>query len=480
MAGLKVVKEGGWCFLTPENTKKSLDFVLQDSGRRVLVPSGPKGLTDRYIGSAEERILLGSATRGTYDTIMDKWRELCSGLDLMENCKEIESRYREILNSYDGPRNLDDIRAKRFIDDVARLGETFEAESIVAPLLNRLGANAVSLSPVGLITGTDNPGDASILPDQKKKLRRRINELLETYHIVVLHGYYCSTRDGQTIVTLHRGGSDTTGSHAAAELGAALYENCSDGPIRRADPRVVKDAMQLEKITYEEALGLSHMGADILQHEAIKPCWDNGIPISVIDIFNPDRKTEILKYREPDKFDITGVTHRKGYVDITVRNLSSRLTSYNLLRQLGIHTRRDVYPSTSLLDVSIVIPGEKLTDRMIHDKLKHVIRHFRLHDNDIEVRYNISLISVIGKYMRDREAINARAASALASHGLSTSNIFQGGSEVGIHYGIQEATKDPIKAQSGVRAIYNEFFVDNFFGKVIEERKRELQKQNSI
>ena len=197
---LIVTKLGGWSLETPENTDRSIDIITQDDRRRVVVVSGPKGLTDLYLQAAREHILRKS-TLETYRKIMSKWEELCSRLELEGSLGSIRVDFEQMF-AYYGPPDLDSIKAKRFLDNIARLGEYNEAKYIFVPRLNKRGIKAIFLDPKDIIYGSDSPAGALILPESTDNLRREIisRGLVEEY-VVVIPGFYCFTKNGD-VVTL--------------------------------------------------------------------------------------------------------------------------------------------------------------------------------------------------------------------------------------------------------------------------------------
>ena len=479
---LIVAKFGGWSVQDAKNTDRSIDIIAQDERRRAVIVSGPKGLTNLYEKAARDIILMND-NEETFKEIMERWGEICSGLGLNENYGSIEGDFNKKLNSYDCPSNLNDIKAKGFIDDIMRLGEYFEAKYIFAPGLNKRKIKAVFLDPEGIIYGSNNHGDASILPESAGNLRREIIEKgLIDESVVVIPGFYAYTKDGN-IVTLPRGGSDTTGGFVAGALDALVYENYTNNLIRRASPDAVENALPLTELTYNEALELAYTGFGIFKDEAIVPCMEKSIPIHVINTLDPQQKTVILGDRKPDEFDITGIAYKSGFGSINMRKVlrsrqeDSALAPYVDNVESGVCEPWE-FPieqiMTSVSNVSFLIPGEKFTDETVHEIKRHLKEKFKLHENDITVSYNISVIAIVGQYMKDSVGINYRVAGALSSAGISTSHIIQGGSELSILYGIHEATPDPINAKKGVNEIYKEFFVNPVFKGFLKEQRKNI------
>ena len=131
--------------------------------------------------------------------------------------------------------------------------------------------------------------------------------------------------------------------------------------------------------------------------------------------------------------------------------------------------------------MSFIVPGDVFTDEFVNEKMRYLMENFGLRDADIEVRAPISLISVVGEFMRNRRGINRRASSALDAAGLSTEDIGQAGRELSILYGVEESSnKDSereINGKLGVVAVYNEFFVNRAFEKIPKNQLRRASLQ---
>ena len=79
-----------------------------------------------------------------------------------------------------------------------------------------------------------------------------------------------------------RGGSDITGSIVANAFDVDVYENWTDvSGFYVADPRIIKDPVQIPRITYSELRQMSYMGANVLHDDAVFPVRQKNIPINV-------------------------------------------------------------------------------------------------------------------------------------------------------------------------------------------------------
>ena len=101
------------------------------------------------------------------------------------------------------------------------------------------------------------------------------------------------------ITTLGRGGSDTTAVALAAALKADECQIFTDvDGVYTSDPRVVPDASRLSRLTFEEMLELSSLGAKVLQIRSIEFASKYNVPLRVLSSFEEGDGTLIAGERE--------------------------------------------------------------------------------------------------------------------------------------------------------------------------------------
>ena len=88
------------------------------------------------------------------------------------------------------------------------------------------------------------------------------------------------------IATLGRGGSDTSAVALAAALKADRCDIYTDvDGVYTADPRIVKKARKLDRITYEEMLELASLGAKVLQTRSVEMAMNHRVRTQVLSSF---------------------------------------------------------------------------------------------------------------------------------------------------------------------------------------------------
>jgi aspartate kinase len=154
----------------------------------------------------------------------------------------------------------------REYDMLISTGEQVSA-SLMAMALEGIDCSAVSL------TG----GQAGVLTEDIYKKARiknvhmdRIKQELKEGKIVVITGFQGIDSKGD-IITIGRGGSDTSAVAIAAALKADVCDIYTDvDGVYTTDPRIVKDASKLKYVTYEEMLELASLGAQVLHPRSVE------------------------------------------------------------------------------------------------------------------------------------------------------------------------------------------------------------------
>lgn len=149
---------------------------------------------------------------------------------------------------------------------------------VLAQHLKAKGYASVALTGIqaGIVTDErfGNAGVVTVKPE-------RVRQALAEGKIVLVAGFQGATRNGE-ITTLGRGGSDTTAAILGVALGAEMVEIYTDvDGIKTADPRIVPEAVTLERITYSEAMELAHLGAQVVHPRAVEVSMAGRVPLKI-------------------------------------------------------------------------------------------------------------------------------------------------------------------------------------------------------
>src|SRR5690606_15535730 len=107
-------------------------------------------------------------------------------------------------------------------------------------------------------------------------------------NITILPGFISKSTTGE-FTTLGRGGSDFTAAIVAAALKVNRLEIWTDvSGMYTANPKLVKQAYPIERLSYQEAMELSHFGAKVLYPPSLQPVLVLDIPIHIKNTNQPE------------------------------------------------------------------------------------------------------------------------------------------------------------------------------------------------
>ena len=288
-----------------------------------------------------------------------------------------------------------------------------------------------------------------------EKTSENLKAVLKEHDCFVMPGFYGKTPDGAVRV-MTRGGSDISGSILARCLKADMYENWTDvSGFLMADPRIVENPRNIERITYEELRELSYMGASVLHEDAIFPIREYNIPIHVLNTNRPqDPGTLVLAKIEDDENSplITGIAGKKGFLSIEIckRNMSNMVGvvsgTLDVLRKYGV----SIEHLPSGIDSFNVVLGRRDVEHNLYDILAEVKE--KVSPDSIRVTEPLALIAVVGRNMNARVGSSGKLFTALGAAGVNIRMISQGSSEIDIIVGVSEPDFD-----KAVRALYDTF-----------------------
>src|SRR5690606_12579200 len=139
-----------------------------------------------------------------------------------------------------------------------------------------LPAVALTGRDAGIITDA-NFGNARILRVDAERVLGHLRE----GRVPVVAGFQGITGDGQ-VTTLGRGGSDTTAAALGAALRAEAVEIFKDVEgIYTADPRLVPEAVRLDRTSYREIVEMAHLGAKVVHPRAVEIAMEGRVPLRI-------------------------------------------------------------------------------------------------------------------------------------------------------------------------------------------------------
>ena len=436
---LKVTKFGGSSMADAGQYRKIRDILLADPARRVVVVSaaGKRDKNDNKITDllylCHSHVKYGVDCDRIFQMIASRYIGIRNELGL---ALAIEPELEALKKSVD---------AKQVTrEELVSRGEYFSAKLMAAYLGFQFidAADWVKFNFDGTV-------------DQEKsyeELRSRVTPGMG----VVIPGFYGSMPDG-TIHTFSRGGSDITGSLAAAALDADVYENWTDvSGILMADPRIVEDPQTIPEVTYDELRELSYSGAQVLHEDAIFPVREKNIPLNIRNTNAPGDAGTMIKEsfdgdHDQDRF-ITGITGKKDFsiISLSKRGMSNQVgVLHKVLTVLVRHNISVDYVPNGIDNVSVVLPTAAI-EKELYTIMAEIKREAQ--PDTLDVHHHIAVVAAVGRKMAFRPGISGKIFAALGEADINIRMINQGPDELNIIFGV--ANDD---FENAIKVLYNSF-----------------------
>jgi len=211
--------------------------------------------------------------------------------------------------------------APREIDQLLSTGEQ-QSVALLAMALHDRGVGATSLSgpQAGMkITGRYGSGLISEIQPE------RMHNLLAEGQVVIVAGFQGMNALGD-VMTLGRGGSDTTAVALAAALGADRCEIYTDvDGIYTADPRIVPEARRIPEISSSEMAEMAWRGAKVMHPRAVELGALYGVEIHVRSSFNEGPGTMIREDTDLERLEtretLAGIVHDLDVSRVTLTGI---------------------------------------------------------------------------------------------------------------------------------------------------------------
>jgi aspartate kinase len=264
----------------------------------VVVVSAMSGVTDQLIaGGRAAAESQDKVYREIKARLLERHLEVIDNLirnpERLEVAGLIEDRLHDLERLYRSIAVLGEFTV-RGSDAVTSLGEQLSAHILAAALRER-GERAQAISATELIVTDERFGEATPLKaPTNQRLEERLLPLIARGVIPVITGYVAATERGVS-TTLGRGGSDYSAAIIGAGLGAEEVWIWSDvDGILTADPNLTPEARTLAELSYAEAAELAYYGADVLHPKTIRPVIEAGIPLRILNSYNPSHPGTLI------------------------------------------------------------------------------------------------------------------------------------------------------------------------------------------
>jgi aspartate kinase len=316
-------------------------------------------------------------------------------------------------------------------DEIVSYGERLSA-SLLAEVLRAVNLRAQYVDARRCITTDDEHGCAApLFTETTTRTRAELEPLVELSIIPVLGGFIASSLNGET-TTLGRGGSDYTAAIVGAAMGAREIQIWTDVPgVLTADPRIVRRAHTIPRLSYAEAAELAYFGAKVLHPKTIQPAVEQRIPVRICNSRSPeDGSTLVCAETETSPRTVKAIAHKTGVTTIAVTS-ARMLGAYGFLRAIFeiFDRHRTVVDVVTTSEVSVSLSLDKPGDLSpILTELESL--------GSVSVEKKRAIVCVVGEGLRGTPGIAGSVFGIIGD--INVSLISQGASSINLTFAIDE------------------------------------------
>jgi len=442
-------------------------------------------LVKRYHDEGNEVIAVASAMTGITDRLYEMAqtaKDTCSIADIEKSFSEVALRHAAAIDDAidDGTirREVSVITEQRLAElknalvGVCYLGELTNrslayiysfGERMSVPILSgsirSMGVKSVALTggEAGLITDSRFES-AKPDPITDVKVKEKLLPLLKDGVLPVVTGFVAANEKG-TITVLGRGGSDYSASIVGAAIDAdEIWIYTDVNGIMTTDPRIVPEARTLPVVTYLEAMEMSYFGAKVLHPKTIEPAVKKGIPVRVLNTFQPEHPGTVVLMKDgtgkPNLIKAVTMIKNIALINISGAAISGTPgTAGRIFTALG---REDVNiimisQASSEFNVSLAVDGAQ-AGKAIATLQKEFSEDL---NSSVTCNEDVCVIAVVGERMAGSPGVAGRLFTALGDKKINIRMISQGSSEANISFVVN---KDD--AHKTVKVLHSVFGLD--------------------
>ena len=459
-----VIKFGGSSISSSKNIEKSLRIINNYKGNVIVFFSAFGGITNLLLECGKLASLQNKEYLNKLEEIKEKHLHICKSLFDINNQSPILSFVQQNLNHLEsileGVYNLKEFSNKSSAT-IAGFGELM-SHHIIGKLgesrgLDFLVKDSREIITTKLVKVNNNQVDFDLTKKKWDLFYKKVKQ-----RIVIMPGFIARDNFGND-VTLGRGGSDYSASIIASICDAKKLDIWTDvSGMYTANPRIVKQAISIDFLSYQEAMELSHFGAKVIFPPTIQPVMNRNIPITIKNTFSPsDQGTEISNTNNSRFNIVKGISHIQEISLLTLEGsgmIGSPGFSKKLFDVLSLNNINIIMITQASSEHSICV-GIKEDECNRAEKIIEEEFNFEIINNIIKplkTERNLAIIALVGDKMKNHQGISGKMFSVFGFNNINVKAISQGASERNITAVISQ--KDVKKA---LNTLHEKFFEKN-------------------
>lgn len=451
------MKFGGTCLVNEDAIDRVTKVVKDEVEQKIVVVSATAGVTN----ALKEFMTRPRKEKEIDDFLLQmklKHVEMLpkkDGQNRKEALEQIDAKITKLERLLYGITYTEEL-TPRTNDLILSFGERLAA-IVVASRLRHDGMDAVAMETdaLGMITNDQHGNAVAVLDKCEKNMAPPLLAAAKKGQVPVVTGFFGITETGH-VTTVGRSGTDYTAGVVAYALDANPVEIWKevDG-FMSADPKIVKGAFLLERLSYEEAAELAYFGAQVLHPRAVQPARQKGIDIVIKNLYKPESPgTVIGKSKHARKDVIKSVSYLPNIAALKVYDTGAGYKSGFLADITAcLHDANiNIFSATTSQTCAAVLIEE--ADIPIAKKaIKAIIGAV---GENFEVNPGVALVCAVGEGFGETKGVAARVFNAVAAKNVNVDLISAGASMVAYHF-----TVDRKDLKNTIIAIHEEFWGKN-------------------
>lgn len=438
---MKVLKFGGTSVGTVQSLNNVKKIVESIPGKSIIVVSALGGLTDKLIATANRAAGKDNGWTSEMDAIKQRHFDIIKEVVPDEKREGIIEKVGKLLSELES--NYEEVYKKgalpeEKLDLIVSFGERIS--SIIVAAMVKNGKRYYSLDFIK----TEKWYGKNIA--ERKLTESLIKETFASLgdnEKAIVPGFISTDSTTGEITNLGRGGSDYTGALIAAALDAEILEIWTDvDGFMTADPRIVKDALIIDHLTFTESMELCTFGAKVIYPPTIYPVFHNNIPIKILNTFHPSAPgTLITDHSMRNDLDVKGVSALKDVALITLSikdEVEDPLKrAFNTLSKQAVRIIPVANPDPeSELNFAVSSNDAKSSLEMLEKEFADEIAFNKI--NRPILKENLAAVALVGKDMKNRGRLAARIGHSLRREGINVEAYSAGNSDTTLLYIINQ------------------------------------------
>jgi aspartokinase/homoserine dehydrogenase 1 len=461
---MKVLKFGGTSVGSSSNIIQVIHIIKQLSKAQplVVVVSAVGGVTNQLLSAAQLAITKNNDYKNLIDGLKAQHISICT--DLLENSDTfqidleiINAKFMHLERLLDGIFLINELSPKT-TDKLLSFGEQLSSY-IIEKALKYHTIDVQLKNAQELIITDENHTNANV---KFEITNANIQQYFKTQSksVTLLPGFVSKSDSGE-ITTLGRGGSDYTAAILAAALDAEELQIWTDvSGMFTTNPKLVPQAFPIEKLSYQEAVELSHFGAKVLYPPTVQPVLNKEIPIRIKNTMQPeDPGTWISKSSTNGRLHpVKGISNINGIALLTLQGngmvgipgFSKRLFETLSQERINIILITQASSEHSIC-IGILEDDAHRAKNCINAAFENEIALRKI--DPMIVENKLSIVAIVGDTMKNHQGISGKMFSSLGKNNVNIRAIAQGASERNISIVI--ANNDVKKS---LNTLHEEFF----------------------